>query len=118
MCGDHNLGARVRRGHLRVGVVLAGLALALGFGIVDSGLPAAWGWLLVLPLTLGAYCLLAGSFGLCLFASIAGQRHADHGEEIVPDADLRRHLVQRGLVLTGVSCALAVLATAVFVSSV
>lgn len=118
MCGDHNLGERVRRGHLRIGVVLTGLTLALGFAIADSGLPAVSGWLLLLPLTLGTYCLLAGSFGLCLYAGLAGQRHADHGDDIVPDRDLRRHLVQRGLIITGISCALSLAATAVFVSSV
>jgi hypothetical protein len=118
MCGDHNLGRRVRRAHLRIGVLLTGLSLGFGLFITDLGLPAKAGWLLVLPLTLGTYCLLAATFGLCLYSSLSGQRRADHGADVVPDRVLRRHLLQRALVITGVSCAFAVLATAFFVSNV
>jgi hypothetical protein len=118
LCPDHNLGQRIRSFHLRVSVVLFALALGLGFVIVDRQLSGAFGWLLALPLALGTYSFLAGSFGLCLFAGLKGQRRADHGSELVMDGEERRHMLRRGLVITGMSFGFALGAAALFVSSV
>lgn len=118
MCTQHNLGSRFRQQHLRVGVVWLALALVLGFGLVEWGVAARLGFLLALPLAVGTYSLLAGSFGVCFYTSIVGRRMADHGAEVVPDQALRQRLIRRGVALAGVSCALAGAATAVFVVSV
>lgn len=117
MCTSHNLGPRFRRGHLQLGVLWLGLALGLGFALVEWGHAARFGFLLVAPLALGTYCLLAGTFGVCFYSSIFGKRHADHGSEGVPCRRLRKRLVRRGVVLAGVSSTLAALATLVFVAS-
>jgi hypothetical protein len=118
MCKSHNLGPRFRRNHLRIGVVWLGLALGLGFALVEWGLASRLGFLLVAPLTIGTYSLLAGSFGICVYSGVSGKRHADHGAEGVPDPELRQRLMQRGLTLAGVSCTLAAVATTLFVSSI
>jgi hypothetical protein len=118
MCNRHNLGPRVRLDHLRKGVIWHGLALAFGFGLVESGRAAQLGFLLILPLATGIYCVLAGSFGVCFYHSVFGKRHADHGLEGVPDAELRQRLVRRGVLLATVSCTLAAFATTLFVASV
>ena len=94
-----------------------GLALGLGFALVEWGHAPSFGFLLVAPLALGTYCLLAGTFGVCFYASIFGKRHADHGSEVVPCRRLRKRLIQRGVVLAGVSSTVAVLATLLFVAS-
>jgi hypothetical protein len=118
MCSRHNLGYRFRRNHLRIGVFWLGLSLALGFALVEWGLAPSLGFLLVAPLTIGTYSLLAGSFGVCFYSSVFGKRRADHGVEGVPDAALREQLIRRGVMLAGASCTLAALATTVFVVSV
>jgi hypothetical protein len=89
----------------------------LGFGLVEWGLGPSLGFLLVAPLAIGTYCLIAGSFGVCFYTSIFGKRLADHGAEVVPEAELRQRLIRRGVVLAGVSCTLAGLATVLFVVS-
>jgi hypothetical protein len=118
MCNRHNLGPRVRLDHVRKGVIWLGLALGLGFALVESGLVDRLGFLLILPLATGIYCVLAGSFGVCFYHSVFGKRHADHGLEGVPDAQLRQGLIRRGVVLASVSCTLAAFATTLFVASV
>jgi hypothetical protein len=118
MCTRHNLGSRFRQQHVRLGVVWLALALALGFGLVEWGVASRFGFLLALPLAIGTYCLLAGSFGVCFYNSMFGRRLADHGAEVVPDESVRKRLVRRGVALAGVSCTLAGVATAVFVVSV
>jgi hypothetical protein len=118
MCTRHNLGSRFRQQHVRLGVVWLALALALGFGLVEGGVASRFGFLLALPLAIGTYCLLTGSFGVCFYNSMFGRRLADHGAEVVPDETLRKRLVRRGIALAGVSCTLAGVATAVFVVSV
>lgn len=118
MCTRHNLGSRFRQQHVRMGVVWLSLALCLGFALVEWGAASRFGFLLALPLAVGTYCLLAGSFGVCFYNSMFGRRMADHGAEVVPDQTLRKRLIRRGFTLVGVSWALAGLATAVFVVSV
>jgi len=117
MCTRHNLGSRFRQQHVRLGVVWLALALVLGFGLVELGVASRFGFLLALPLAVGTYCLLAGSFGVCFYNSMFGRRMADHGAEVVPDQKLRKRLIRRGVALAGVSCTLAGMATAVFVVS-
>ncbi len=117
MCTSHNLGPRVRQHHVRVGVVWLGLTLVLGFGLVEWGLASSLGILLIAPLTIGTYCLLAGTFGVCLYTGMAGRRVADHGSEGVPDAELRQSLVRRGVGFAALSGTIAVLATALFMAS-
>ncbi|HTV23840.1 MAG TPA: hypothetical protein VMG12_34355 [Polyangiaceae bacterium] len=118
MCTRHNLGSRFRQQHVRLGVIWLSFALVLGFGLVEWGVASRFGILLALPLAVGTYCLLAGSFGVCFYNSMYGRRMADHGAEVVPDESLRKRLIRRGVALAGVSCTLAGLATAVFVVSV
>lgn len=118
MCTRHNLGSRFRQQHVRLGVIWLALALALGFGLVEAGGASRFGFLLALPLAIGTYCLLSGSFGVCFYNSMFGRRLADHGAEVVPDESVRKRLVRRGIALVGVSCTLAGAATAVFVVSV
>lgn len=115
MCTSHNLGPRVRRGLLRLGVACQALALGLGFGLVEWGVASSFGFLLGLPLALGTYCLLASSFGVCFYAGMCGKRRADHGAEVVAEVALRERLLRRGVLLVGTSCALAALATTLFV---
>jgi hypothetical protein len=117
MCTRHNLGSRFRQQHVRLGVVWLGLALALGFGLVEWGVASRFGFLLALPLAIGTYSLLAGSFGVCFYNGMRGQRRADHGAEVVPDPSLRQRLIRQGVTLAGVSCTLAGIATTVFVVS-
>jgi hypothetical protein len=117
MCTRHNLGSRFRQQHVRLGVVWLALALVFGFGLVEWGVATRYGFLLALPLAVGTYCLLAGSFGVCFYNSMFGRRMADHGAEVVPDQTLRKRLIRRGVALAGVSCTLAGVATAVFVVS-
>lgn len=118
MCTRHNLGSRFRQQHVRLGVVWLALALGLGFGLVEWGVASRLGFLLALPLAVGTYCLLAGSFGVCFYNSMVGRRVADHGAEVVPDQALRKRLVRRGVALAGFSCTLAGVATAVFLVSI
>jgi hypothetical protein len=118
MCSSHNLGYRFRRNHLRIGVLWLGLSLALGFALVEWGVAPRLGFLLVAPLTVGTYSLLAGAFGVCFYSSVFGKRHADHGAEAVADPALRQQLIRRGVMLAGASCTLALLATTLFVVSV
>lgn len=117
LCTRHNLGSRFRQLHMRAGVIGLAVALALGFGLVEWGVASRFGFLLALPLTFGTYCLLAGSFGVCFYNGMRGQRRADHGAEVVPDPSLRQRLIRQGVTLAGVSCTLAGVATAVFVAS-
>jgi hypothetical protein len=118
MCTRHNLGSRFRQQHVRLGVVWLALALALGFGLVEWGVASRFGFLLALPLAVGTYSLLTGTFGVCFYNSMFGRRLADHGPEVVPDDEVRKRLIRRGLALAGVSCTLAGAATVVFVASV
>lgn len=115
MCTSHNLGAHARRSLLRVGVLWQAVALGLGFGLVEWGLAASFGFLIAIPLAIGTYCLLASSFGVCFYSGMCGKRRADHGEEVVAAAGQREQLMRRGVVLAGVSCTLAGLATMMFV---
>jgi hypothetical protein len=118
MCTRHNLGSRFRQQHVRMGVVWLAFTLVLGFGLVEAGVASRFGLFLALPFAIGTYSLLAGSFGVCIYNSMVGQRMTDHGAEVVPDETLRKRLIRRGVTLMGVSCTLAGLATAVFVVSV
>lgn len=118
MCTSQNLGSRFRQRQLRAGVLWLAVALVAGFAMVRWEVAAGTGLLLVLPLAVGTYHLLAGTFGVCVYRGLCGQRRADHGEEFVPDERLRRRLMRRGMALVGVSCTLAGLATAAFVLSV
>jgi len=118
MCKSHNLGSRVRRQHVRLGVIWFALTLVLGFALLERGAAAHFGFLLALPLAMGSYCLLAGSFGVCVYNGVQGRRHANHGSEMVPDETLRRRLVHRGLAYAGLSCALGGLGALAFVVSV
>jgi hypothetical protein len=117
MCTSQNLGPRVRRGLLRVGVLWHAVALGLGFGLVEWGVASSFGFVLAAPLAIGIYCLLAGSFGVCFYTGMCGERRADHGAEVVAEATQREQLMRRGMTLAGVSCALAGLATMLFVVS-
>ena len=118
MCTSHNLGSRFRQNIVRFGVVWLAFALLLGFGLVEWGLASRFGFLLALPLAVGLYSLIAGSFGVCFYNSVIGRRMADHGTEVVPDERLRKRLIRRGVAMAGLSCTLAGVATAVFVISV
>lgn len=118
MCQSQNLGARLRRQHVRIGVLWFAVSLVLGFVLVDRGAAGRLGWLLAVPLAMGSYCLLAGSLGVCVYSGVQGQRQADHGTEMVPDETLRRRLVRRGLALAGLSFTLGGLAAFAFVISV
>jgi len=117
MCTSHNLGSRFRQQHVRLGVIWLALTLGLGFGLIEGGVASRYGFLLALPLAIGCYSLLAGSFGVCVYNGLFGRRLADHGAEQVPDDALRRRLVRRGMALAGVSCTLAAIGAAVFVIS-
>jgi hypothetical protein len=103
---------------MRLGVVWLAFTLVLGFGLVEWGVASRLGFLLAVPLFIGTYCLLAGSFGVCVYNGVFGRRRADHGAEQVPDAHVRKGLMVRGMALAGVSCTLAGLATVLFVVSV
>ena len=117
MCTSQNLGPRVRRSLLRIGVFWQAVALGLGFGLVEWGVASSFGFLLAVPLAIGTYCVLASSFGVCFYTGMCGKRRADHGAEIVARAGQREQLMRRGVLLAGVSCTLAGLATMLFVVS-
>jgi hypothetical protein len=118
MCTRHNLGSRFRQQHVRLGVIWLAFALILGFALVEWGVAPRFGFLLALPLALGTYCVLSGSFGVCFYNSMFGRRMADHGAEVVPDQEVRKRLIRRGMTLMGLSWTLAGVATVVFVVSV
>jgi hypothetical protein len=118
MCTRHNLGSRFRQQHVRLGVIWLAFALILGFALVEWGVAPRFGFLLALPLALGTYCVLSGSFGVCFYNSMFGRRMADHGSEVVPDQEVRKRLIRRGMTLMGLSWTLAGVATVVFVVSV
>jgi hypothetical protein len=103
---------------MRLGVIWLAFTLVLGFGLVEWGVASRLGFLLALPLSVGTYCLLAGSFGVCVYNSMSGRRMADHGAEEVPNAAVRKRLMRRGMALAGVSCTLAGLGAVLFVASV
>jgi hypothetical protein len=117
MCERHNLGSRARRGFLRFGVLVSGVTLGIGFLLLELGLARQWGWLLVFPLSLASYSMIASLFGACAFSGARGLRHADHGLETVPDSKLRKDLRNRGLLLVSVSVGLALVSTGIYVAS-
>lgn len=118
MCQSHNLGSRSRRQHVRIGVLWLALSLVLGLVLVEQGAAGRLGFVLALPLAIGCYGLLAGSFGVCVYNGVQGRRLANHGAEVVPDETLRKRLVRRGLTLAGVSCTLGGLGALAFIVSV
>ena len=114
----HNIGSRFRQHHVRIGVLWLACALLLGFGLFEWGAAPRFGFLLALPLALGTYGVLAGTFGVCVYNCVHGRRMANHGAEMVPDAAQRKRLIRRGMALAGLSCTLAGLGTLAFVASV
>jgi hypothetical protein len=116
-CATKNLGPRARREQLRAGVIWLGVALFTGFALVELGAVAAYGWLLLLPLALGSYAMLAGLFGVCVFAGARGGRRADYGYELVADCTLRRTLRNRSAGVLLVSLGFAAVSTFVFIAS-
>jgi hypothetical protein len=113
----HTLGERARTAHLRFGVLNAGIAVAFGLGLVESGRFHRLGWLIALPLGLAAYGVLAGALGVCAMTGMRGERAADHGHETILDRGCARTIRGRAALLVFLSLGVAVLGAASFVSN-
>jgi hypothetical protein len=116
-CLHKNLGPRAQRAQLRGGVLWLGLALGLGFGLVEASLVGSYGWVLAFPMAIGSYTMISGLFGVCVFAGARGARLADYGPESIADCGLRRTLRTRGAGVLLASLGWAALLTALFVIS-
>ncbi len=105
-CRQRNLGGRASNRALRGGVFLAGLALAAFSVLSQLGRLSQLGWLMALPVAGAAYLLISGALGICVYNSMQGKRHVDHGREAILDPEHRAHL--RNLALIAVSVSVAI----------
>jgi hypothetical protein len=98
-------------------VLNAGIAVAFGLALVESGRFHRWGWLIALPLAFSAYGVLAGALGVCAMTGMRGERAADHGLEKILDRGCARAIKGRAALLVFLSLAVAVLGAASFVAN-
>jgi hypothetical protein len=111
------LGERARAQHLRFGVGSAGVALAFGLLLVETGRSARLAWLIGLPLAFAAYGVLAGALGVCAMTGMRGEFAADHGHETILDRSCARTVKGRAALLLVTSVIVGSLGAATFVAS-
>ena len=110
MLGCHqqrNLGERARGRAVRLGVLMAGLALGWALLSTEMGVAKQLGWLIFVPAALSAYLIISGTFGICVYYGLKGHRGADHGSEAVLDSESRHQLRLRALLAVSASLVIA-----------
>jgi hypothetical protein len=117
-CSRTNLGPRARNSALRAGVAFGGFALLFALVVLEIHAPAELGWLLVVPVAASVYSVLSGTFGICVYHGLKGNRGTDHGSEVVLDEASKSRLLLRAALAVSVSLATGCVLAAVFVSSV
>ena len=113
----HTLGERARGQHLRFGVISAGVALAFGLLLVETGRSPTLAWLIGLPLAFAAYGVLAGALGVCAMTGMRGDVAADHGLEAILDRGCARAVRGRAALLVVASVLVGTVGAATFVAS-
>jgi len=113
----HTLGERARGQHLRFGVISAGVALAFGLLLVETGRSPGLAWLIALPLAFAAYGVLAGALGVCAMTGMRGEVATDHGMETILDRGCARAVRGRAALLVVSSVVVGTLGAATFVAS-
>ncbi len=113
----HTLGERARAQHLRFGVISAGVALAFGLLLVETGRSAGLAWFIALPLAFAAYGVLAGALGVCVMTGMRGELATDHGMEAILDRGCARAVRGRAALLVVMSVIAGTLGAATFVAS-
>lgn len=102
-CHQRNLGARASNRALRGGVFAAGIALLAFLVLNQVGVSHRFAWLVALPLVVSSYLLISGIFGICIINGLRGNRHADHGREVVLDRETRAQMRKRALLAVSAS---------------
>ena len=77
---------------LRLGVMLAGIALVASLLVSHLGGPRQLGWFMALPLVAASYMVISGIFGICIVHGLKGDRRADYGPEAVLDPSSRARM--------------------------
>ena len=101
---------------LRLGVMLAGVALVAFLFANQLGGLRQLGWLLALPLMAASYMVISGIFGICIFHGLRGDRRADYGPEVVLDPANRVRMRNRALLAVSASIIIGCSFAAAFVA--
>ena len=115
-CNQRNLGIRASNQALRLGVMLAGIALVAFLLVNQLGGPRQLGWLVALPLVASSYMVISGIFGICIVHGLRGDRRADHGPESVLDPAARARMRTRALLAVSASILIGCSFAAAFVA--
>jgi hypothetical protein len=115
-CHQRNLGSRASAQAVRGGVLLAGLVLGAFLLANQLGWSGRMGWFMALPLVGACYLVISGVCGICMFNGLAGNRHADHGREVVLDPADRANMRKRALLVMSASIVIGCAFAAAFVS--
>ena len=102
-CRQRNLGSRASSQALRLGVLIAGVAVVAFLVMAQLGWSRHVGWFLALPLVVSSYLVLSGVFGICIFHGLKGDRRADYGREVVLDSQSRAQMRKRALLAVSAS---------------
>src|SRR5688500_12395910 len=81
-----NIGPRERRRRLVMGVVIAGLTVALLAWLVTAGAPRVWRLLVFVPAWIAALDVLQVRAKTCVLLAAKGVRNMDAGNEAIGDA--------------------------------
>lgn len=101
---------------LRLGVMLAGIALVAYLLVSQLGAPRQLGWFMALPLVAASYMVISGIFGICIVHGLRGDRRADYGPEAVLDPASRVRMRNRALVAVSASIVIGCSFAAAFVA--
>lgn len=114
---SQNLGGHARARAVRGGVLMCGVALGFTLLASELGMTRKLGWVVALPVALGAYLLISGILGICVYHGIQGLRATDYGDEAVLDPQRRGQLKLRALVAATASLAIAIAVAAALVTA-
>ena len=117
VCPKRNLGGRACNQAVRGGVFLAGVSLVGALVAFEFGQAATFGWLLAVPMAMASYLLISGTFGICAYYGIKGERGADHGAEVLLDGESRTKMRARALLAVSASVLVGCIFAAAFVAS-
>lgn len=112
-----NLDARAQDNQLRVGLVALAMALALTAFLARTDGASAYRWVVALPFFVAINGVLAGFYRTCGLTAFAGHRMTASGAEVVADRHELAAQRRTGLQVMGMSVALAVAATVLFVTA-
>jgi hypothetical protein len=96
---------------------LAGLSLAAALVAFEFDQAAAFGWILAVPMALSSYLLISGTFGICIYYGLKGERGADHGTEALLDPESRAKMRARAVLAVSASVLVGCIFAAAFVAS-